>query len=533
MREVQLALVKVLVLVIDAGDPALLSRWADEGLLPSMQAILGRGLVAETRTVEGLYEGATWPSLYTGVAPGHHGFHRLTQIEPGTYDMVPRLPGEFIREEPFWSRLSREGFKVAVLDVPLSGVSEGLNGIQIVEWGSHDAAYGLRTWPPGLKDEVLGRFGEHPAPAPCDAIDRSPVGFLSFKERLLAGVDKKCDLTLHYLSQTDWDLFIQVFTEAHCAGHQAWHLHDPDHPNYDPAVVAVAGDPVREVYQAIDEAIGRILAQVDEHTIVLLLGTHGMAHNFGVDFLLEELLVRSGYLTRKPVSVYSQGSGRPSRYVRSIAALGWRRLPSQWRRRLRPHPAAGGARSLVTRYDLTRSKCFPHPNGHLVSGIRFNLKGREPQGTVAPGPEMDELCAELAGLLLDLTETRDGLPLVKRVLRTSELFRGDRLDHLPDLLVEWDDRVRVGSRVLKADLSCRLTAGSSVLGEVEGEYRYCRTGDHRPEGLLVAVAPGLSSGKLERVVSLLDIAPTILALFGVTSEGLEGRPISEVVEGAH
>jgi predicted AlkP superfamily phosphohydrolase/phosphomutase len=466
------------------------------------------------------------------VGPGRHGFHRLTQIEPGTYNLVARLPGEFIETEPFWVRLSREGCRVAVLDVPLSGLSEGLNGIQMVEWGSHDAAYGFWTWPPTLRDEVLERFGVHPAPSPCDAIDRSPEGFRRFKEQLLAGVKAKCDLTLEYLAADDWDFFIQVFTEAHCAGHQAWHLHHATHPDHDAAVSSAAGDPLREVYVAIDQAIGDILTRLGDDTTVFLLGTHGMAHNIGADFLLEEVLVRLGGLVRASTRGEAGGEG-----LRGLARSVWVRLPEPARRGVRPllaplrRPAAG-PRPLSARFDMTRSTCFPHENGHLVSGIRINLRGREPLGIVEPGGDMDRLCAALAADLLEVTDAAGGRPLVARVLRSSELFSGNRLDHLPDLLVVWSDEVRVGSRALHAGGSCRLAVRSPKIGVVEGEYRYGRTGDHRPEGLLVTVGPGIRPGRLDRAVSLLDLAPTFLALFGLAADDLDGRPVEELLRRA-
>jgi predicted AlkP superfamily phosphohydrolase/phosphomutase len=139
--------VKIVFLAMDAGDKFLIQNWARDGTLPTMHSLLARGLVGETISVEGLYEGSTWPSFYTGVTPARHGFHRLTQINPGTYEFHRCYPGEFIKREPFWTHLSSAGEKVAILDIPLSGISKGLNGIQMVEWASHDGVYGFRTWP--------------------------------------------------------------------------------------------------------------------------------------------------------------------------------------------------------------------------------------------------------------------------------------------------------------------------------------------------------------------------------------------------
>ena len=38
--------------------------------------------------------------------------------------------------------------------------------------------------------------------------------------------------------------------------------------------------------------------------------------------------------------------------------------------------------------------------------------------------------------------TASGAPLVKRVVRTRDLYAGEQLDALPDLLVEWNESCR-------------------------------------------------------------------------------------------
>src|SRR5262249_51695657 len=154
-----------------------------------------------------------------------------------------------------------------IFDIPLSGVSQGLNGLQTVEWGSHDANYGFRAWPHALAREIRTRFGRHPLTDSCDADHRAPAQFVDFTRRLVAGARAKASLTRHYLARGEWDLLAQVFTEGHCAGHQCWHLHDPNTPGRDHDTAAITGDPLREVYVAIDAAIGDIVSDVDGRTL--------------------------------------------------------------------------------------------------------------------------------------------------------------------------------------------------------------------------------------------------------------------------
>ena len=220
---------------------------------------MARGLVGSTRNLDGFCIGSTWPSWYTGVTPARHGLHYLVQLRPGTLSScIARRTERLVKRDAFWSHLSRAGRRVAVLDVPVSAIDRSLNGVQTVEWGGHDAPLRNSVAPNGSRRRELSRrFGAHPLATPCDEIGRTAEGYRDFVSRLVAGVQSKTKWTLDLLGQGGWDFFVQVFTEAHCAGHQCWHLHDRAHPAHDSRVAAETGDPLRSVYQAIDTGIGR------------------------------------------------------------------------------------------------------------------------------------------------------------------------------------------------------------------------------------------------------------------------------------
>ena len=210
---------RVLFLEMDAGDKHLIREWAADGTMPTFGKLLEGGLVGDTLAPEGMYIGGIWPSLYTGVTPARHGIHSLLQLKPGTYDFYRCYTGENIQREPFWDVLSRAQKRVAILDIPLSGLSPEINGIQSVEWGSHDANYGFCAQPAEFEADVKQRFGLHPWSRSCNGLGGTPEAFVAFRDALLKGVRTKTALTKHYLSQGGWDFFAQVFTESHCVGH--------------------------------------------------------------------------------------------------------------------------------------------------------------------------------------------------------------------------------------------------------------------------------------------------------------------------
>ena len=530
---------KVLLLAVDAGDKFLIKSWAADGTLPTFRSLLARGLVGDTMSLEGFYEGSTWPSFYTGVTPAHHGIHSLIQLKSGTYEFHHLYPGDFIKRDPFWNHLSRAGCRVAILDMPLSGISKELNGIQMVEWGAHDGIYGFHAWPSQLQQDVLARFGSHPLTRSCDSFGWTQQEFPTFRDLLVQGAQKKAKLTNYYLNQGGWDFFAQVFSESHCVGHQCWHLHDPSHPDYNPEMVSRMGDPIRDVYIAIDTAIGEVLGQVDNETVVFILAGHRMGHYFGMQFLLPEILCRLEVAKTPSAEISADKSPDMLDRLETVLTWGWQHTPKKIKEQLwalrhrsrdwidrhqgRPSPMFFGI-------DPRKSKCFLLHNGASVCGLRVNLAGREPEGLVQPGAEMDALCDQLAQDLLQIVNLDTGKPVVKSIKRTAELYQGEFIDYLPDLLVEWSDDKPLSSTVTRNLGRTKVRLASDRIGVVEGANTYCRTGDHRPEGIFIALGPGIKPGRLKKTVSIMDFAPTFTSLLGVEFPDVDGEPIAEILE---
>jgi predicted AlkP superfamily phosphohydrolase/phosphomutase len=289
---------RLLVLGIDAADPLLVERWTADGTMPNLARLMREGLSGRSGGLEGFCVGSTWPSFYTGVSPAGHGHHSLVQLRPGSYDYYEVTAGDVTKAPPFWEHLGEQGRRVAILDVPLTRLSPKINGVQTVEWGSHDALYGFCAHPPELQRDISRRFGSHPLGSSCDGQRRNADDYREFVSRLTRGAKLKGEITRHVLSLERWDFAMQVFTEAHCAGHQCWHVHDPHHPAHDRAIAAQI-EPMREVYAAVDREVGAIVDALDDAPVIVL-AAHGMAWWFGAQFLLRRILVALGVTVALP-----------------------------------------------------------------------------------------------------------------------------------------------------------------------------------------------------------------------------------------
>jgi predicted AlkP superfamily phosphohydrolase/phosphomutase len=504
---------KVLCIGADALDKDLVIAMSEAGRLPTFRRLLEAGAWTFTRNPPGLFVGALWPSFATGLSPSRHGRYCYRQLAPGTYEMRRFLSSD-IRGVPFWTTLSEQGRRVAVIDVPKTTVSRDLNGIQVADWGTHDPdpGCGLETWPPALAETVTARFGSDPVGA-CDRWGRDAEASRELRDALVSRVERRAELSAHFLALGGWDLFLTVFTEPQCVGHQFWHLHDPTHPRYDPELARAVGDPMEAVYIAIDAAIGRLVRQAGPDATVLVLASHGMGPHYGANFLLDEVLRRLD-LARLP-------AGGARRRLGALVRWGRARIPA----RLLPASMRNGVRRGVEKAvpaftDLAARTCFQVPNNDVYGAIRVNLAGREPNGSVRPGPEYDALCDELGQDLRALVDPATGRPVVRNVIRCAEAYPGEAADGLPDLFVEWDGSVPIAA------------VDSPKTGRVQGAYGGPRTGDHKPEGLLVALGPGVVPGPLAGRVAVMDVAPTIAHLLGVQLAAVDGRPIAAFGAGA-
>lgn len=480
---------RVALVGVDSADPALVRRWAADGTLPTFRRLLGASVTAETDPPAGCFVGAIWPSITTAVNPGRHGVHCWEQLVPGTYELRRFSATLQTAAPPFWSALARAGRRVALCDVPLSAAAPGFDGVHVLEWGGHDPEEGFRTQPPGLAEEILRIVGLPPLQGNCNAV-RDAAGHARLRDDLVAGVRLRTRLNRLLLGRDDWDLFVTVFGESHCVGHQAWHLHDPTHARHDPAVAAVVGDPVRDVYAAIDASLADLLARLGPDTTVLVFLSHGMRPHYDPTHLLDEMLGRIEVARER-----RRGLGR-------------------LRRGADEH--ARGATIAATRTRAERAY-FAVSNNQVDGAIRLNLVGREPAGRLRPGREAEAVCARLVADLSAFVDVASGEPIVDRVLRTRDRFHGPMRDHLPDLWVQWRKPGNV------------THVRSPLVGDVIGEWPHTRTGDHTPGGLLMVRAAQLQPGALGRRIDVMDVAPTVAAMLGVELDGVDGRSVTELL----
>jgi len=508
-------LCELLVVGFDALDQELAQTWAAEGHLPTFKMLMERSDWGLVENQLGLEAGSAWPTFYRGVSVGRHGqLDGTRQFDPGSYEIVRAGP-EYAAHKLIWQKLSEDGKRVGIIDAPYTYLSTNLNGIEIHDWGNHAGADGgdlqLKTWPSSLAQEVTERFGVEPLKGRlCDEFKpRTLAEIRAFRDRLIQRIETKVGMIRHFLNQGRWDLFLGTFSEAHCAGHHLWHIHDKTRPDHDPEIAEVLGNPLRDIYIRLDQALGEVLADVDpDETTVLVYCSHGMGPSISGTRLLDRILVKLEGGEPKDKSKGTEG------FLRK----GWRSLPYGVQKGLKPLHGALWRSMVKTAFEGRREsrKYFEIYANDSTGGVRINLIGREPNGMVEPGPEYDAVLDALAKDLMEITNLETGEPLVKNVIKAKDVHSGESLDKLPDLLVNWNKEA--GSAQVRRVFSPKI-------GTMVHDGPPPRTGDHKPQGVFFSYGPTVRPNHRNKPVSVLDFAPSIAQFLGSSHETFEGESI--------
>jgi predicted AlkP superfamily phosphohydrolase/phosphomutase len=511
---------RLLVIGLDVGDGRLIKEWCKQGFLPVFNILLTGGTWGWLSTTAEILHVSAWPSLYTGTLPGKHGVYYTFQPAPhlqGARRFGPNQYGQL----PFWQILSDAGKRCTILDAPYTHPYEAFKGIQVFEWGTWAHYWKPVSMPNKLMGELTRQCGTYPLGIEANQIGLSALDPADLQRRLAKAVAAKANAVCWLMAQAPWDLFLAVFGETHPAAHYCWpqiNRSEPGRPDDSSRVH------LRKTYEAIDQAIGKILTDLDEDVTVMILSGDGVGPNYAGWHLLPEVLQRLGFSAGSHVKE-QQESANPTpargktniiKSLRDFVPKDFRQavsrmLPTSWRDFLAMHWATSGIE-----WSRTRAYCLPTD---LEGCIRINLKGREPSGIVAEGAEYNEVCEELTTGLLELTNPRTGRPAVRRVVRADKAMAGDRRHYLPDLVVLWEEDAEI------------IALESRKIGIVSAPSLDARTGTHQAPGFVLGRGPFIPKGQELKGGHVVDIAPTILAQFGVPRpQSMDGRVLGEVLQ---
>lgn len=497
----------LVILGLDVGDPDSIERWAQEGYLPTIAALMRRGAWGRTGGAELISELGIWVSVFSGLSRAQHNYFFLRQVEPGSYNLTT-FDGTRAEAKPFWHAFRGRDKKIAVADIPDIAPIPGLKGFQLSDWGVHYPFFSPTAEPRELNVQAQRVFGS------LVRIDEKLFSRLESDtkifHRLIERIGKKGSFLRQLLQRDRYDLVAFVFGETHTASHQFWRYRPETNPDAPTNPLTHA---IREVYARIDRELGLVLEQLPRDANVFLIGSNGVEEIYPTQGLIEDFTRKLGYQIAAP----------PLARRLDALSLARRAIPEEWRIALGRHAPPSVqtrilANQLRTSSDWNKTRAFPIP-ATFASFLRVNLRGREPAGIVAPGRDYDRLLEQIESDLNQLIEPQTGARAIRRVERVTDLFHCAPHPYLPDLIAVWQP-----SHHFIPDVH----HPRAELHQVKPGF--FRGNEHSFNGFIAAAGPAIQAkGKIAEV-SILDLTPTFLSLLGEEQpSAMTGQPLRSIL----
>ena len=295
-----------------------------------------------------------------------------------------------------------------------------------------------------------------------------------FLQQCLDMDDEREKMFLDALEKVPRGLIACVFDGTDRLQHTFWRNIDPKHPARPAQAVLDERHVIDDLYRRMDALVGKTMQKCRaKGTMLMVISDHGFGpFRTGID--LNRWLLENGYLVL--------------------------------------HDGRGGEEHLAG-VDWSRSRAFAIG----LAGIYINVKEKYDQGIVDPGGEADRLRDEIARRLEGLVDPVTHESAVKRVYVAGKFYRGPYKDNAPDLIVGYQRGYRV--------------SWEAAIGKTTDAVFHANTkawsGDHCVDPSLVPGIMFCNRPITNENPRLIDIAPTVLTMFGIdVPEYMDGKALS-------
>jgi predicted AlkP superfamily phosphohydrolase/phosphomutase len=505
-----------MVIGLDGATWAVLDRYMADGQLPHLKGLVQRGARAVMSSTIPPITPVAWTTMTTGTNPGQHGilaFGGTERMVDGKMRFVPTNAAE-VRQPTVWGLLSAAGRTVCVVNVPVTYPPVPVNGYLIS--GMYTPNSSVRhTYPESLRDELIKAGIDYQIDFDWskDAAGRRSLdlhlqrisGNADWFFERAALVTRERLKAIKYLMKRPWDFFMGVFVGMDRVQHAFWdYLFADDLPN-EPRAETINGR-IRAYYAQLDEAVGEIVDQAGQETVICLVSDHGFCGAGRGDFFVNTWLHEHGWLSKTSRSL-----------VRTLGLFG-RRLGIT-RGKIGKVVGVGKASQLASRaagVDWTRTRAyFPGAWAIRLNVVAGDLSGRE-----SSSKESNRLRDRLAQELLEATDP-EGRKVMRAVHRSEDLFRGPYAREVGDLILEpFDD---CGYTFYSKELLAHGTPRATD---------QVQRGTHDLNGIFLLSGPDIKETSSVMSCSIMDMVPTVLHLVGEPIPGhIEGRVVQEMMIG--
>ena len=467
---------KIILIGLDGASWILLDRFLKENTMPTLKNLVEKGVKAKLISPPPYSSNTSWATLFTGVNAGKHG--------------VPHHIVGGKKESPsIWQIISDNDLKSVVVGDPTSFPPDKINGISLS---------GGFAVPPDSKNyafpiEIINEINFDSKFQPClkeNTIKKIENGNKKdFLSDLITYTNSTTKVALNLARTHEWSLFVTVIESTDWLHHFLWKDEQL----------------LKKFYENLDRVLKEFseLATTTKANFIIV-------SDHGFNSIEKHFLVNS-WLREANLASF----GKPGELRKFLSKIQINRTF------LRKTLSKLHLRNFVSKITTSElKKIIPleeDEHGYIQdSSEAFSEAYNEITINVKDPIRYEKLRNEIIDKLLQLSD--NGKKVILEAYKREEIFSGpyvkraSDIQFLPNVGYCWSPSIK-DKYIIKSD-----------------EFESYRTGDHRPEGIFLAVGPDMVEGKnLVNPIKMCDVVPTMLHILDQQIPNyVDGKVIKEI-----
>lgn len=473
---------KVVVVGLDGATWNLIKPWAENGELPTIRKLMDSGIHCDLEAPMPVTV-PSWACYSTGKNPGKFGVFDWSKVDVRK-ETTSMVNYKDIRSKEIWDYLNEYGIKTGIINVPHTYPPKPVYGFMISGMlASEKTNY---THPSTLKNELnKTNYKIHPRYLANENKEKC-------LEEVKSIIRIRVRVAKEKLDEVDF-LHLTIFYIDHLQ-HFLWD---------DPGLL--------EVWKVIDEEIAKLLEKLKSYGTkynLILMSDHGFTRSkSSLSFYLNNFLAEEYGISLKKSIYYLARLGINledlSKLAKKLGIYEWRGLlPKKLLKLLRSLPTSQG----VIGFEEIGSK-INWAKSNFIGGGGF-------VGLVYVKKKDKKAIEKLKNKWMRIKDPETGEKVIEEIKQKEEIFSGQFLDYAPELVIFPRE-------------------GYTIRGGISKEGIFLREkwkATHKKEGIFLLYGDDIKkcNRSNKNKISIYDLAPTILALYGIPiPNDMDGKVLSQ------
>lgn len=479
---------KIITIGLDGATWNLIKPLVDKDKLPTIKKLMEGGCHGKLESSIPHVTFPAWKCYSTGKNPGKLDVYWWMNVDIPKRRFRVNMSSSFKSKE-IWDIIGANSYSSGVVGMPTTYPTKKINGFMVSEMNPKDVNY---TYPPELSDELNEMFDYE-----SEFIDFHGKNKDEVVRSCNANISKRFEIADYLVNRFKPDFLNLTIFPIDAIQHFYWKYMQNNDEKY--------ANVIEKSWMLIDENISKFLDKyAGENTNVLLMSDHGFTAFKGM-FNINKWLVDNGYL------VLSKNKSLKNIIYKTAYRCGIRgSMVDKFKNLPIINNIVNDSKSLVadvseSLIDWEKSKVIPLPEGILY--INKHLLNND---------EYQRIVKDLQNEISLIKDPTDGKKLAKKIYHKSELYNGKYIDNAPDIIILPNEGYEIQSRFDDAtwDFSPKEDGWSGV---------------HKLHGIFLAQGPDIKQGATIEGARIIDLAPTILHMFGVPiPQDMDGRVLKEI-----